>query len=130
MSIAFQGSEAVRGISLDVSKIEDLILNPQVFAKMSNLKFLEIYDSNSNGHSLLLPQGLKSLSNELRYLRWDKWPLKSLPLAFSAESLVELQMQDSGIRKLWHGIQVINIQYIYYDHIYYPIYCVILFVLI
>lgn len=89
-----------------MSKIEDLYLSPLVFARMPKMKFLEIYSSIFEEKSLYLPEGLKSLPNELRCLHWDAYPLKSLPSTFSAEKLVTLEMKNSLVTKLWDGTQV------------------------
>lgn len=74
---------------------------------MHKLILLQFYDSKHEGHRLCLPQGLESLPDQLRYLYWDNYPSRSLPSTFSAENLVKLDMQDSEIRNLWQGVQVI-----------------------
>jgi hypothetical protein len=54
----------------------------------------------------LPPTGLEYLPNELRYLEWDRFPLKSLPPSFRAEQLVELHLCFSKLEKLWTGVKV------------------------
>ncbi|PNY12332.1 disease resistance protein [Trifolium pratense] len=101
-----KGSEAIRSMAIRLSEIKELQLSPQVFAKMSKLKFLDIYTKGSpNEGSLSLPQGLEFLPNELRYLRWEYYPLESLPSKFSAENLVTLSLPYSRLKKLWHGVK-------------------------
>ncbi|MCI23252.1 NBS-containing resistance-like protein, partial [Trifolium medium] len=101
------GSEAIRSMAIRLSEIKELQLSPQVFSKMRRLKFLDIYTNGSqNEGSLSLPQGLESLPNELRYLRWEYYPLDSLPSKFSAENLVTLNLPYSQLKKLWHGVKV------------------------
>ncbi|XP_054784444.1 disease resistance protein RPV1-like [Prosopis cineraria] len=99
------GTEAVRGLTLNRSQIiGDLHLSPQVFGRMRKLKFLEIYSSDHEQRKVLhFPGGLQSLPNQLRYLHWEGYPLKSLPSTFSAENLVSLQLENSQLRHLWHG---------------------------
>ncbi|XP_061356836.1 disease resistance protein RML1A-like, partial [Gastrolobium bilobum] len=99
-----KGSEAIRSIVLNSSMIKELQLSPQVFAKMSKLQFLDLY-CDWPYKVLYLPQGLESLPNELRYLRWASYPLESLPSKFSAENLVELNLPYSRVKKLWHQVQ-------------------------
>ncbi|KAK4279022.1 hypothetical protein QN277_016788 [Acacia crassicarpa] len=99
------GTESIKGMALDMSKIEDLPLSPEVFARMRKLKFLIFYNFGSDEFRLYLPQELKSLPNELRLLQWDNFPLKSLPSTFSAEKLVSFEMRNSQVRILWHGKQ-------------------------
>ncbi|GMN55700.1 hypothetical protein TIFTF001_024817 [Ficus carica] len=54
---------------------------------------------------LNLPQGLQYLPDELRYLCWENYPLRSLPQNFIPEKLVELLLEDSKLEKLWDGVQ-------------------------
>lgn len=56
-----------------------------------------------------LPNGLINLPRKLRYLRWDGYPLKTMPSRFCPEFLVELCMSNSNLEKLWDGIQVISL---------------------
>ena len=39
--VACQGTEAIRSLNLDVSKVEELFLDPNVLAKMHKLNFLK-----------------------------------------------------------------------------------------
>ncbi|KEH18463.1 putative toll-like receptor, P-loop containing nucleoside triphosphate hydrolase [Medicago truncatula] len=99
-----KGGESIRSMAIRLSEIKELQLSPQVFAKTSKLKFLDIYTKRSqNEGSLSLPGGLEFLPNELRYLRWEYYPLKSLPSMFSAENLITLCLPYSRLNKLWHG---------------------------
>ncbi|KAJ8758636.1 hypothetical protein K2173_000357 [Erythroxylum novogranatense] len=94
-------AEAVESIVLDLSKIREMNLNPQVFMKMPNLKFLNFYGESD----IHLSQGLDYLPNTLRYLRWDKYPLKSFPPNFQPKNLVVLKLYCSNIKQLWNGAQ-------------------------
>ncbi|CAK7323782.1 unnamed protein product [Dovyalis caffra] len=101
------GTEAIEGIFLDMSKITEAHLNPNAFARMSNLKFLKFYMPNcgifeeDNHNKLQLSEGLKSLPNELRYLYWHGYPLKSFPVNFHPMNLVELILPYSNLKRLW-----------------------------
>ena len=79
-------------------------------AKMKILRFLKIgYVEPQQGHNrghVQLPQGLIHLSNELRIIDWQRYPLKSMPTNFQPNKLVELRMHCSGIKQLWKGIMV------------------------
>ncbi|RDX62142.1 putative disease resistance protein, partial [Mucuna pruriens] len=102
-----EGNEAIRSIVINLSRMEQLQLNPEVFTKMSKLYFLDLYSKGScstflqDQGGLSLPQGLESLPNELRYLRWTHYPLEYLPSKFSAQNLVELNLPYSRLKKLW-----------------------------
>ncbi|KAK7261699.1 hypothetical protein RIF29_28016 [Crotalaria pallida] len=104
------GTKAIKSITLNVSKFDELCLSPQVFARMQQLKFLNFSQHYGDEQILYLPQGLESLPNDLRLFRWVSYPLKSLPVTFCAENLVELNMTWSRAEKLWDGVQ--NLQHL------------------
>ncbi|KAK4269588.1 hypothetical protein QN277_022726 [Acacia crassicarpa] len=109
-----RGSDAIQGISLDLSQIRDLQLSADTFRKMTNLRFLKFYSSwTQRSCTVNLPSGLDSFSKSLCYLQWDNFPSKSLPLSFCAEKLVELHMPNSHLKKLWDGVQnLVNLRII------------------
>jgi Leucine-rich repeat (LRR) protein len=57
-------------------------------------------------HNVHLPGGLSYLSNELRLLQWNEYPLKSMPESFQPKKLVELIMHHSRIEQLPKGFSV------------------------
>ncbi|MED6217017.1 hypothetical protein PIB30_013488 [Stylosanthes scabra] len=99
------GTNAVEGIILDLSQIKDLHLSSDIFAKMNNIRFLKFYipegESSSNKY---LSEGLEQFPKELRYLEWDRYPLKSFPPCFCSELLVEIHMHHSEVEELWQGL--------------------------
>ena len=113
-----QGTEAIESITLDMSEIDGLSLHPQTFARMYKLKFLDIHSWDGE-HRLCAPEGIESLSDELRIFRWEDYPSKSLPLSFCAEKVVEIRMPFSRLEKLWEGVQVFKFFSLTYIYIYY-----------
>ncbi|KAJ9166957.1 hypothetical protein P3X46_021646 [Hevea brasiliensis] len=100
------GSEKVEGIFLDTAKIGEMNLSSKAFKRMRNLRLLKIHDSIvGNKCKVHLPDGLKFLSDKLRYLHWDRYPLSSLTPKFQAENLVQLNLPNSCVKKLWEGVQ-------------------------
>jgi len=95
----------VEAILLDLSQVAHINLNSKVFNNMPNLRLLDFMD-HDGVKSVSLPRGLDSLPMHLRYLRWDGYPLKSLPRTFRPAMLVELSLQDSNVEKLWKGTLV------------------------
>ncbi|GMN55714.1 hypothetical protein TIFTF001_024827 [Ficus carica] len=85
----------------------DINLDPLVFKDMFSLKFLLFRNQYCQDCTirLNLPQGLQYIPDELRYLCWENYPLRSLPQNFIPEKLVELLLEDSKLEKLWDGIQ-------------------------
>ncbi|KAJ9178369.1 hypothetical protein P3X46_010257 [Hevea brasiliensis] len=96
-----KGARRVETILLDLSKIENMELCPSAFEKLNNLRLLKFFNPCPEEIKLHLPKGLKYLPNELRFLYWDQYPLKSLPSKFCPENLVELHMQSSQLKQLW-----------------------------
>ncbi|KAB5512476.1 hypothetical protein DKX38_029504 [Salix brachista] len=104
-----KGTEAIEGICLDISKMPEMHLESDTFARMNCLRFLKFYhpfyfvDSEDKMHLPL--SGLKYLSDELRYLHWHRFPAKSLPKNFCGENIVDLTLHSSRVEQLWTGVQ-------------------------
>ncbi|KAL5778663.1 hypothetical protein ACOSQ2_009400 [Xanthoceras sorbifolium] len=103
------GTESVKGILLDMSKIKNIDLSSQAFENMWNLRFLKLYDwtrrfgDPTNISKVHLPCGLNYLPDGLRYLNWHGYPSRVLPANLSLENLVELDLFDSNVEQLWEG---------------------------
>lgn len=75
---------------------------------MSNLRLLKFYmpkyisvpEMCSGVH---LSKDFDYLSEELRYIHWQGYPLRSLPTNFIPENLIELRLPYSKIVQLWEG---------------------------
>lgn len=92
-AFGYKGTDVIEGIFLDLSKIKDVHLGPGASATMSNLRLLKFYTPKLFCVAVMvskvhLPQGLKYLPDELRYLYWHRYPLKML-LNFSLETLLD-----------------------------------------
>ena len=81
---------------------EDDHLDAEVFSKMKKMRLLKVVDMGN----MKLPQGLNFLSNELRIIEWNGYPLSYVPTNFRPNRLVELKMHCSSIKQLWNGILV------------------------
>ena len=103
--IFFLGVGDVEAIFLDATKHTQINLRPEVFEKLVNLRLLAFRD-HKRIKSVSLPHGLDLLPENLRYFLWDGYPLKSLPLTFCHEMLVELSLRGSHVEKLWNGVLV------------------------
>ncbi|KAL1074997.1 hypothetical protein V6Z11_D11G328300 [Gossypium hirsutum] len=107
------GTEMLRGIELDMSQLAKLELEPTAMMKMRKLRFLKFYHSCGR---ILLFKGLLSFPEELRYLYWEGYPLRSLPTKFDLRYLVELNMRRSNVKQLWEGKQdLVNLKVITLD---------------
>ncbi|AES71603.2 putative TIR domain, winged helix-turn-helix DNA-binding domain-containing protein [Medicago truncatula] len=112
-----KGTEVVEVIFFDICDFGDLYLSSASFKSMTNLRYLHILNSLHNifltngrneGSIVHLHEGLEWLSDKLRYLKWESFPLNSLPASFCAENLVQLSMTNSKLKKLWDGIQKLD----------------------
>ncbi|KAJ0025129.1 hypothetical protein Pint_06933 [Pistacia integerrima] len=84
---------------LDQPEVEIVNLNGKSLSKMNNLRLLKISNVHISGD-------LEYLSNELRFLKWHKYPSYSLPSSFHAQKLCKLNMCYSHVEHLWNGIKV------------------------
>ncbi|KAH9790014.1 ADP-ribosyl cyclase/cyclic ADP-ribose hydrolase [Citrus sinensis] len=111
------GTEAIEGISLDMSKVKEIHLNAGSFTNMHKLRFFKFYSSHygENVNKVHNFRGLES--TELRYLQWHGCPLKSLSSKIPPENLVSLEMPHSSIKQLWKGVQrLVNLKHINLSH--------------
>ncbi|RDX73270.1 TMV resistance protein N, partial [Mucuna pruriens] len=83
-------------INCDPEEFLEKTMRVDALSKMNNLKLLTFENVNFSG-------SLSYLSNELRYLYWNKYPFVSLPSSFHPDQLVELIIPYSNIKQLWEG---------------------------
>ncbi|EFH62181.1 predicted protein [Arabidopsis lyrata subsp. lyrata] len=101
------GSNTVQGIPLNLDEIDELRIHKKAFKKMSNLKFLNIYTTTFGGNKETrwhLQEDFDYLPPKLKFLSWEKYPLRSMPSNFQPKNLVKLQMMNSNLEKLWEGV--------------------------
>ncbi|XP_062014519.1 TMV resistance protein N-like [Rosa rugosa] len=99
------GTEHIECIVMNMDLITDFYVNAASFEKMPYLRLLDLYTRGVN--KVHLPPGFEFLPEALKYLRWDSYPLTSLPSRFSSENLVELDMPNSRLEQLWNkGVQI------------------------
>ncbi|WJZ87743.1 hypothetical protein VitviT2T_007099 [Vitis vinifera] len=103
-----KGMKNVEAIFLNLSRSKQLQFSTKVFAKMKRLRLLKIYGMDCCGfmkkeYKIILSEDFQFPSQELRYLHWKGYPLKSLPSNFHGENLIVLNMMDSKIKQLWQG---------------------------
>ncbi|XP_024189900.1 TMV resistance protein N [Rosa chinensis] len=97
-----KGTKVVEGLVLKSPQQRKVQLNCETFLMMKNLRLLGIYCD------VVLPEGLKYLSTELRVVQWERYPLKLFPSNFPSSKLVELTMCCSNIKQLWKGFKALE----------------------
>ncbi|CAJ1978712.1 unnamed protein product [Sphenostylis stenocarpa] len=65
-------------------------------SKIKHLKLLQLQYLNLSG-------SLSHLSNEVGYLTWKAFPFECLPQSFQPDKLIELNLSESNIQRLWTG---------------------------
>ncbi|KAG2285828.1 hypothetical protein Bca52824_045432 [Brassica carinata] len=100
------GSRSVTGISYDTSTIQDdVYIRAGAFKRMRNLRFLSIYKTRFDRKDRVhVPEDM-DFPSRLRLLHWVAYPRKCLPHTFCPEYLVELNMPENELEKLWEGPQ-------------------------
>ncbi|PNY00092.1 disease resistance protein (TIR-NBS-LRR class) [Trifolium pratense] len=98
-----KGTDAIQCIFLELCMIEKIQLHAKTFRKMDNLRMMQFYNPHgcSKGSNVVLPAFFNSLPDDLKFLRWDDFPKKSLPLDFCPKNLVKLHMPGSHLELLW-----------------------------
>ncbi|XP_024004560.1 disease resistance protein TAO1 isoform X12 [Eutrema salsugineum] len=100
------GSERVVGLEFDYDEIEDeLIISEGSFERMSGLQFLRTTRGHRYKHS-----SPNSLPRKVKLLDCGHSLMTCLPSNLNTDSLVELNMPDSKLEKLWDGIKTIQNQ--------------------
>jgi len=109
--IYFQGLDAIQCISLDTSKVNEVVVHAQSFEKMDNLRMLMLntpkYTSNVS-----LESSIVGLPDTLKILYWKHFPQRSLPPNFCPQNLVTLEMPYCHLEQLWEGDQVFQAIYV------------------
>ncbi|KAL5778622.1 hypothetical protein ACOSQ2_009359 [Xanthoceras sorbifolium] len=97
-----KGTEAVEGIMINMSEkgLHRIMqgITSKAFSTLTNLRLLKI-------SNVYISDDLEYLSNELRYLKWHGYPLKSLPSSFQPKHLFKLSMCNSNVVYIWEGIK-------------------------
>ena len=95
------------GISLDISTIPNRVyISAGGFKRMRNLRFLSIYEPRGDTNVRVHVPGDMDFPPCLRLLHWGIYPEKCLPHTLRPEHLVELNLGNSKLEKLWQGTQV------------------------
>ncbi|XP_031282462.1 disease resistance-like protein DSC1 [Pistacia vera] len=114
------GTKAIEGIYLDMFEKGEIIhLQPCALQMMRKLRFFKLYSSHNKEddvNKVHVSQDLCYVFNELRYLCWHGFPLKSLQSNFRTKNLVAINMRYSNIERLWTGAQLVKLKHIDLSH--------------
>ncbi|RID75887.1 hypothetical protein BRARA_B02903 [Brassica rapa] len=102
------GTEKLIGISMDLDEIDKVKIHEKAFKRMSNLRFLKFYKRSLQPKKEVRWQSPKTLNDfpdELKLLSWPGYPMECMPSNFCPEYLVELNMPNSKLKKLWKEVE-------------------------
>ncbi|KAJ6854717.1 disease resistance protein RUN1-like [Populus alba x Populus x berolinensis] len=97
------GSRSVKSFILDWEQVNIdskclVDLNTDAFASMSNLKLIHL-------NNLRLKGGYENFPKGLVWLCWHHVPWNHIPVDFYLEDLIVLDLCNSSLRHVWHGIR-------------------------
>ncbi|KAL6316768.1 hypothetical protein AAG906_021068 [Vitis piasezkii] len=100
-----KGTDAIEGIVLDLSELNQLQFTTEAFAKMTELRVLKFFMGCKNvceeNCKVLFSGDLELPVSDLRYLHWHGYPSDSFPSNFlKADALLELHMRYSCLKHL------------------------------
>ncbi|KAI4367439.1 hypothetical protein MLD38_023177 [Melastoma candidum] len=93
------GTNKMEAIKLVVPDNEEVFLNAKAFKRMRRLRLLIISNASIAGD-------FGYLSNNLRWVEWEGYPLPSLPLNFHPKKLVGLFLPNSHVKNLGERFEV------------------------
>ncbi|XP_031395241.1 disease resistance protein RML1A-like isoform X2 [Punica granatum] len=93
------GTHQVEGLKLDSPDLCEVHICTEAFAKMCQLRLLQLNNVHVHGDYGLL-------SKELRWLQWRGFPLNFIPDGFSMGNLVAIDMQSSKLRATWKDTKI------------------------
>ncbi|KAF3620821.1 hypothetical protein T459_24528 [Capsicum annuum] len=106
LPLALKGTEKIEGISLHLTNEEQVNISHTAFVQMARLRFLKF-------RNVYVCQGPDFLPDELRWLDWNGYPSKSLPISFQGKQLVSLKLKYSRIIQLWKTSKILgNLKYL------------------
>ncbi|RYQ87738.1 hypothetical protein Ahy_B09g095275 isoform A [Arachis hypogaea] len=76
---------------------------------MNRIRFLKFYFAKGSSCGEYLSEGLTQFRKELRYLQWEGYPCKSLPLGLCVEFLVDIHRCHGNVEELWQGKRWVNL---------------------
>ncbi|KAF3447680.1 hypothetical protein FNV43_RR08383 [Rhamnella rubrinervis] len=113
-----EGTNEIEAIITHVDETKECSLEALSSMKKKKLRILEISTYNRidfGGPEVDFDDCVgPELSNNLRCLRWNKFPYSKFPSSFQPQKLVQLNLWHSNIKQLWNNFAVVpNLQILY-----------------
>ncbi|TYI08162.1 hypothetical protein ES332_A10G279500v1 [Gossypium tomentosum] len=106
-----KGTDLIKGIKVDMTEVDSLQFCATAFEKMHKLRYINIsFPEKMLWLKKLYANQVDSifLPDELRFLRWDVYPFKSLS-DFNPKNLVVLKLLHGNMDQLWNEDDDMNI---------------------
>ncbi|XP_020966526.1 TMV resistance protein N-like isoform X2 [Arachis ipaensis] len=118
----FQDKRDVHGVESMTVNMNEITIDPRIIIialrKMLKLRLLALrgnINMDLEGNRVFLEDF--QLPNDLRYIEWNKCPLKFVPSICWPQKLVQLSMRDSNVQKLWDTAQNLpSLEFIDLEH--------------
>ncbi|KAI9073636.1 hypothetical protein K1719_044401 [Acacia pycnantha] len=95
------GTEAIEGLSLNLSQSEKMLFETKAFKMMKRLRLLHLEDVQLRGD-------YKYISRDLKWLCWHGFPLTYIPSNFYQQELVAIDLKYSYLRQVWKESQLLK----------------------
>ncbi|KAG4127761.1 hypothetical protein ERO13_D10G244564v2 [Gossypium hirsutum] len=106
-----KGTDLIKGIKVDMTEVDSLQFCATAFEKMHKLRYINIsFPKKMLWLKKLYANQVESISlpDELRFLRWDVYPFKSLS-GFNPKNLVVLKLLHGNMEQLWNEDDDMNL---------------------
>jgi len=95
-----QGTKNVEGLTLKLPGHSAQRFSTKAFQNMNKLRLLQFSGAQLDGD-------FKYLSNKLRWLHWNGFPLTFIPSNFHQRSIVSIELENSNVKLVWQQMQVL-----------------------
>ncbi|TYI62956.1 hypothetical protein E1A91_D10G285500v1 [Gossypium mustelinum] len=106
-----KGTDLIKGIKVDMTEVDSLQFCATAFEKMHKLRYINIsFPEKMLWLKKLYANQVESISlpDELRFLRWDAYPFKSLS-GFNPKNLIMLKLLHGNMEQLWNEDDDMNL---------------------
>ncbi|KAK7281177.1 hypothetical protein RIF29_08927 [Crotalaria pallida] len=95
------GKKNVEGLALKLQEASKVRLSTKAFEKMNKLRLLQLDCVQLVGDYVYLPK-------QLRWLNWQRFPLRYIPNNFYQGNLVALHLKHSNLKLVWKEAQLLE----------------------
>ncbi|XP_061370926.1 disease resistance protein RPV1-like isoform X2 [Gastrolobium bilobum] len=88
------GTETVEGLALKMQRTDRVCFSSNAFKEMKRMRLLQFDHVELNGD-------YGYLSEQLRWVNWQRFPLEYIPDNFYLGNLVAIELKHSNIKKIW-----------------------------